>query len=591
DLDVVNRISEPRPDAKSILAALQRRESLRQTAGERLRELAKMTGIRRGVAVALLGDQASERETLEGSDKEAQRALLACARLMREPLPLATAGKLLEREDRDLAMAAESYLESEDSAEARSLVLARHPGEALILGARQSFDPGHHSFAQFDHLENQLRDEIRQPDGDDEIFALFSAGYWGDAGQIVIRVRQGKAEIFAYRDDSRFWRRALGADELRSLKAFIAENRVDDLAPLTTRVFDGMQYEYAHVTRDGGRRVFMNNPGSAQTGGSVYYLLVERFHELVKREKMEVRYRLGERVKELEVLLADDNEQVKAVWKSGADLRALVENESAGSLEWRSLAGGRLGDAVSQPDGVFALGARDDIPENMDAPESHNLSPWQARSGDDIIRAGRWKNQGGLWRCRKGKEPVKIVSGHYALPLVTPDGRWAVAAKTATDWSEPNFIYRIDLKSGRQFKVSVAAAATFNPVAFIPAHNKVLLLRAGDDGPGRNRPEYRLLDPATGATQVVSGRFEPWEQQSYRPLQPAGAPDEVWAAIYDEQQGVTQVGRYNAKSFVFTPRASFPEINFDSMQMWVDESEGRIYVAYNNHLLRLPLQR
>jgi hypothetical protein len=591
DLDIIKRVAESRADAKSILSALERRQTLRQTAGEQLRDLAKTGGTPRGVAVALLGDQAGERETLEGADKEAQRALLACARLTREPLPVAIVGRLLNHDDRNLAMAAESYLESEDSAEARKLVLAKHPGEALILGARQGFDPGHHSFGQFDHLEDQLRDEVRKSDGDDEIFALLSAGYWGDAGQVVIRVRHGKAELFIYKERSRLWRRALGADELQSLKAFIAENRVDDLPPLNTLVFDGMQYEYAHAARDGGRRVYMNNPGAARTGGSVYDLLMERFRELVKREKLEVHYRLSERVKELEILLADDTERVKAVWKSGVDLRALVENEREGSLAWRSLTDGKLGAGASQPEGFFILGARDDAPEKMDAPEHHNLAPWQAKSGDDTVRAGSWEDQRGLWRCRKDKVPVKVASGYYALPVVTPDGRWAVAAKTDTDWSKPNFVYRIDLASGKEFKVGVPAADTFNPVAFIPSHNKFLLLRTGGDEAGANRPEYRLLDPATGATRVVSGRFEPWQQQSYRPLQPSGAPDEVWAAIYNEQKEVTEVGRYNTKSFAFTPRASFPEIKFDSMQMWVDESEGRIYVAYNDHLLRLPLQR
>src|SRR5262245_52326985 len=114
-------------------------------------------------------------------------------------------------------------------------------------------------------------------------------------------------------------------------------------------VFDGLQYEYAHLTRDGGRRVFMNNPGSANTGGSVYELLVWRFRELVKREKLEVRYRLSERVKELEILLADDGKQIKAVWKSGADLRALVEDEREGSFAWRSFTDGKPGPSVSQP--------------------------------------------------------------------------------------------------------------------------------------------------------------------------------------------------------------------------------------------------
>ncbi|MGI8883943.1 MAG: hypothetical protein ACR2IA_06845, partial [Pyrinomonadaceae bacterium] len=45
------------------------------------------------------------------------------------------------------ALAAERYLESEDSIEARNLVFAKHPNEALILGARTSFNPAKQSFA------------------------------------------------------------------------------------------------------------------------------------------------------------------------------------------------------------------------------------------------------------------------------------------------------------------------------------------------------------------------------------------------------------------------------------------------------------
>src|SRR5256885_16852861 len=38
-----------------------------------------------------------------------------------------------------LTVAAERYLESEDSPEARTIVLSRHPGEAKILGATTAF--------------------------------------------------------------------------------------------------------------------------------------------------------------------------------------------------------------------------------------------------------------------------------------------------------------------------------------------------------------------------------------------------------------------------------------------------------------------
>jgi hypothetical protein len=54
----------------------------------------------------------------------------------REPLPVEKVGASLKSPDKLLALAAERYLESEDGAAARKLILDLHPSEALILGAR-----------------------------------------------------------------------------------------------------------------------------------------------------------------------------------------------------------------------------------------------------------------------------------------------------------------------------------------------------------------------------------------------------------------------------------------------------------------------
>ena len=591
DLDIVKRIAESTADASAIAAALQRRDALQQNVGQSLQELTRKNGRPRGIALVLLRDHEGARVTLEGTDQEAQRALLACARLVREPLPIALVGKLLNGSDRTLALAAETYLESEDSADARQLVLAAHPGEALILGARQGFDPGHGSFPAFDQLEDQMRGEVRQKDGPDEIYALLSAGYWGSAGQMILRVRQSNAELFLYSDPARYRRRILAGRELQTFKSFIAENRVVDLAPLNTMVHDGVQYEFVHLTKDGGRRVYMNNPGVATTGGSVYSRLVHRFVELEKSGQFTTHYRLSDRVKGLEVFLADDKKPVNAVWKSGAELRVLTGSDREETLEWRSFTEGKLGERAAQPDGFFLLGARDGVPEKMEIPDHLNSGAWESKLGKFSIQVGTWKQSQGIWKLGKEATPVKLVDGNCALPIVTPDGRWLVAAKTDTDWSKPNYIIRMDLVTGKIFKLDAPAADTFVPVAFIPAHNRVLLLRAKDELVGSSQPEHRLLDPATGHTEIVAGQFAPWSQRTYRPLQRTANPNEAWVALYNEQKEVTEVGRYDTKRFVFTPTAAFPEIRFDSMQMWVDEAEGRIYLAYHGHLLRLPLRQ
>jgi hypothetical protein len=53
---------------------------------------------------------------------------------LREKLQVELVRGRLGTPNRALAMAAEKYLEVEDSPEARKLILARRPGEARILG-------------------------------------------------------------------------------------------------------------------------------------------------------------------------------------------------------------------------------------------------------------------------------------------------------------------------------------------------------------------------------------------------------------------------------------------------------------------------
>ena len=155
-------------------------------------------------------------------------------------------------------MAAESYLESEDSAAARQLVLAHHPGEARILGARQDFDPGHGSFGQFNRWEDRLREIVRAKGGPDEVLALLSTGNWGDVGQTVIYLRGEDADLRFHIDETKHASRVLTHEELQDLRGFLSVNSVEDLAPLNVSVADCTQYEYVHVTTHGGRRVFIH---------------------------------------------------------------------------------------------------------------------------------------------------------------------------------------------------------------------------------------------------------------------------------------------------------------------------------------------
>jgi hypothetical protein len=157
-------------------------------------------------------------------------------------------------------------------------VWAKHPGEALILGARQEFDPGHTTYAALDRREDALRQEVLKPGGPTEIFALLSAGYWGSPGQIIVRVYDARAQVTVERDERSAVSGTVALSAIADFRRFVASNRIEDLGPLTLAIADGVQFEYVRLTRDGGRRVFMNNPQAA--AGSPYDMLCGRIAAL-----------------------------------------------------------------------------------------------------------------------------------------------------------------------------------------------------------------------------------------------------------------------------------------------------------------------
>jgi hypothetical protein len=279
DREIVREIQQESITAQVLANALARRTSLRTSVGPELQSLASTNGVRSGFAVVLLGDAQQESAILRGTDVAAQAAVMASARLVREKLNVQEVGALSSSSSSLLASAATAYLETEDSPRARAFVLAQHSNEAKIIGARESYDPGHSSYVTFDRLETQLQAEVKSGKGAEEIYALLSAGYWGDAGQIVIRVTNQGAELQYVETGKPIKKKALTPENWTSLLGFLHDNHVDDLGPLNLAADDGMQYEYIHLDRAGGRRVFMNNPGIGGSGGSTYDRLCDAFRK------------------------------------------------------------------------------------------------------------------------------------------------------------------------------------------------------------------------------------------------------------------------------------------------------------------------
>jgi hypothetical protein len=181
---------------------------------------------------------------------------------------------------------------------------------------------------------------------------------------------------------------------------------------------------------------------------------------------------------------------------------------------------------------------------------------------------------------------------------VTPNGRWALATKY--DDEGPPALVRVNLLTGKEFKIKMQQPyPTFEAVAFVPSINKALVFGGSyqgeeyaDEETKENRyGDYFLLDVETGLVQPAKSEIRPLAQQTFRPLQPAAKPDEFWAAIPDEKKNETQIGVYNAKTLAFKSIVKLPQITFDSMSMWVDEKDRKIYFVYQGHLLGLPLAK
>lgn len=224
-------------------------------------------------------------EVLAGTDIEAQRTLLACLRLVRHPVPLVKVGKLLCSSDDRLSHAAQAYLDSEGSLGAREMVWASRPEELLIMGVRMERPPGHISFTRFDAAEAGLQREMRDEGRPDEIFALIGGGWDAVLHARIVRIHGAEVYYTRERKGEVATSRVLSAGDWEKFHGLVGSGALDDLPPLTSRIFDGSQWEYVHFTRRGGSRVFMHCPGAESgTRGTVYDRLVLAFHALDERQ-------------------------------------------------------------------------------------------------------------------------------------------------------------------------------------------------------------------------------------------------------------------------------------------------------------------
>lgn len=574
--------------------------------GEALRDVDELHGIALGLQTALADKTKQTLAVLAGDDRLAKLCLIASARLAHVSLPVDRIEPLLESSDELTSNAAQAYLEADNSAAARAAVWKRAGGRPDVLGARPGTDPGHFTYGPLGEKEQELVQRVQSPEGPEEIYALLSGGYWGDQGQVVVLKYRDKVVLRCQDGNDRSRERLLTGPEASELSEWLEKARVADLPPYDEGVMDGIQYEYFHVSSQTARRVFMNNPPGSfadtrfqpatdadRPDPAIYGELVQRFTTLAQ-EPMKVSYPslsglAGYRI----VHSAAQGEAVAFALKNGHAAVAIRPGRDA-DLEWHQFDEAGISKGFSR---------------DLSIERDPTVNPYEADKGVDLKEGplsgwtlqAEWAGEGrkpGLWALRKGKKPVRIASGIFGRPVVTPGGEWIVAAKTPTGemWDVPNGVMRINLHSHETIPLDIPPADNFDPVVWIPAHQRVLLHRARDDDErakaGPARPEFYLLDPTTGRHEQVTGEFRPCFDAAKHPLQSTKRrPNEYWAILNDriDDRVISVLGRYDLEHFKFVKVLRFPEVWLQSADVWVDTESRRVWTALNGDLLCFDL--
>lgn len=629
----IRRIAGGRGDIDSIVAVLTRRKALIEKIPLELSWLTERSGPTRAIGIAVYEDSSMLSTLIAQSDNDTQIAALAAARLVRIPLPVDQIAKLLDSPDELLALAAERYLISEDSPAARDAVYAKHPNEFLILGSRDCFDVKtpdksdgrlkelsqrfgcstafYHGddYKDLDKLEDSLRREMKEDPNLLEIYAHDSKKLRVYRDRTVMNWTDGSGANFEY---------LLNDKDIAELRRRIVSYELETRPPASGDFGIAVGVgEFVTLDRRGGRRIFAY-------GGSGVFWWMSGFFWAFQNKDAKPMFEFQKTVAGSEIFALGDNLSPFAIWKNGGDFRLLVENETREweirdenskaedadkktgefdykevnkrdsqrqaerkyeHFEWRKIVDGKSGDVTDEPADFGYLRDKAKFP---DLPEFDNAAEIDARIGDFEIRSGRDGN--GLWRVNRDAR-IKIRDGNYSDPVITPDGKFVFATRKGSDSDKQNRIVRINLQTGAESVVKLPPAKEFEAVAYVAAHGRILV-RTDAAPENRETPsKYFLLTAETGAVMEVKGEFQPFRRQKFRPLQPTGRANEVWATVVTDE--ATEVGVYDTLNFRFKPLLRLPGLNVDSERMFVDERERKVYLIHRNwsrgYLISVPL--
>jgi hypothetical protein len=430
----------------------------------------------------------------------------------------------------------------------------------------------------------------------------------GTSRLIEVLVYDHSAELRLYPDDCtlRFFIRKLDEEELKSFVDFIKAKNVDQLPEYQTNVCDGVIYSYIHFTKDGGYRVAMNNPPVREElrefqddSNRSYCELISWFARICTFGKWEIRYVCSRLIPGLEILYANPTNEIRTVWAEGDDVRVLVGQSGLAGQKWYALRETGLEKEVDCPDVFSAHDVLDRANDNEAGPFGlsyigRHFQPWQATAEGRYVLTGVMNGQTkGTWLCTTTSQPVRIFNDNITDYLLTPNGHWLVG-------SIGTRLICYDFIAQKMVPIeNPDPAKTFYALYYLPQQEKVLLISPTRGEAHFAKPvpkdleqfpaDYRLLDPRSGKTTAIEhlqGSM-PLRQRTDRPFQPTQKVGVVWTAT--KEKGYSIIGQFDTASFQFKPWTQVDSIEFESNDMWIDESLEKVYIVYRGQLLRIPL--
>ena len=556
----------------------------------------------------MLGEVGRMQDVLKGKNAKAQLALLVSAKYVREKLPVVEVAQLLSNPN--LSDAAESYLEIENSAAARSILWARHPNQAFILGEKSGM-----KFGNVSPNELELHKEITRGDGAEEIYAFLAQEDSRERESIVVRVKKDIAQISVLSGKGFRKIRDLTSSEWQDLKALTAQPEIENLAPEIYPSDDdegyhgeggGANYSYVRLSKESGRRIEVANLQRAPKRDATHYeQLSGIFYSMMRTGNFKVRYDIEDKIKGVEVLYANERRPIFGIGKEKGELRVYSRNDEPSATnndaknvpQWYAFENSQFGAVTNAPKLVA---------------ESYELyndldKVWESgRGGIKYLSMIPDKNityltkespaeEAGVYKLIAGGKPEKILNGLLYGLEVTPDEKWLVTARV--DYAQmakqgsPFTLVRVNLQTKQEFVIPPPPGSKgLYPHSPLP-DSDLILLTPPPMGENLSAAKSYWLDAHTGKVQPATGDMRPLLHRSFIPFQPAAARYTYWVVFYDNQKAVSSFGLYNADNFTFKSLLELPGLLIASDSILADETSGYVYLAHEGNLLRMPLSK